>query len=173
MCHTFTNNQINQRSVGINALHFSSLFIGGGPEDPVHRQNLRLSLLCIRPRSHTTEKTAEEDYRNRHGSSTHYYIASNVMKLTNKAYGTIKLGKSRTILYSFVLSDCWLVVSMNPQFPDTGHLSTSFLGFTLSLSKCWDGPQDPSCYYLLLMQPSQFSFIKIYVLTVEVTKLIT
>jgi len=37
-----------------------------------------------------------------------------------------------------------------------GHLDTGFLGFPLSTSKCWDGSQIPSCYCMLLMQPSRF-----------------
>jgi hypothetical protein len=43
----------------------------------------------------------------------------------------------------------------------TGHLDTGFLRFPLSLSKCWDGSQVPSCYCTLLMQPSLSKFIKI------------
>jgi hypothetical protein len=35
------------------------------------------------------------------------------------------------------------------------------LQFPLSLSKCWDGSQIPSCYCMLLMQPSLSKFIKI------------
>jgi hypothetical protein len=34
------------------------------------------------------------------------------------------------------LPDCWLVVSMHPEGPATGHLDTGFLGFPLSSSKC-------------------------------------
>jgi hypothetical protein len=50
---------------------------------------------------------------------------------------------------------------MHPEGPATGHLVTGFLGFPLSLSKCWDGSQIPSCYCMLLMQPSLSKFIKI------------
>jgi hypothetical protein len=50
---------------------------------------------------------------------------------------------------------------MQPEGPATGHLDTGFLGFTLSLSKCWDGSQVSSCYCKLLMQPSLSKFIKI------------
>jgi hypothetical protein len=50
---------------------------------------------------------------------------------------------------------------MHPEGPATGHLDTGFLGFPLSLSKCWDGSQIPSCYCKLLMQPSLSKFIKI------------
>jgi hypothetical protein len=42
----------------------------------------------------------------------------------------------------------------------------------MSLSKCWDGSQVPSSYCMPLMQPSQFKWIKIYLLTVEATKLL-
>jgi hypothetical protein len=35
----------------------------------------------------------------------------------------------------FCLPDCWLVVSMHPEAPATGHLDTGFLGFIQSLSK--------------------------------------
>jgi hypothetical protein len=42
-----------------------------------------------------------------------------------------------------------------------GHLDTGFFGFPLSLSKCWDCSQVPSCYCMLLMQPSLGKFIKI------------
>jgi hypothetical protein len=59
------------------------------------------------------------------------------------------------------LPDCWLVVSMHPEGPATGHLDTGFLGFPLSSSKCWDVSQIPSCYCMLLMQPSLSKFIKI------------
>jgi hypothetical protein len=61
----------------------------------------------------------------------------------------------------FCSPDCWLEVSMHPEGPATGHLDTGFLGFPLSLSKCWDGTQVPSCYCVLLMQPSRLKFIKI------------
>jgi hypothetical protein len=50
---------------------------------------------------------------------------------------------------------------MHPEGPATGHLDTGFLGFPLSLSKCWDGSQILSCYCMLLMQPSLSKFIKI------------
>jgi hypothetical protein len=50
---------------------------------------------------------------------------------------------------------------MHPEGPATGHLDTGFLGFPLSLSKCWDASQIPSCYCMLLMQPSLSKFIKI------------
>jgi hypothetical protein len=50
---------------------------------------------------------------------------------------------------------------MHPEGPATGHLDTGFLGFPLSLIKCWDGSQIPSCYCMLLMQPSLSKFIKI------------
>jgi hypothetical protein len=50
---------------------------------------------------------------------------------------------------------------MHPEGPATGHLDTVFLGFPLSLSKYWDGSQVPSCYCMLLMQPSLSKFIKI------------
>jgi hypothetical protein len=50
---------------------------------------------------------------------------------------------------------------MHPEGPATGHLDTGFLGFPLSSSKCWDGSQIPSCYCMLLMQPSLSKFIKI------------
>jgi hypothetical protein len=50
---------------------------------------------------------------------------------------------------------------MHPEGPATGHLDTGFLSFPLSLSKCWDGSQIPSCYCKLLMQPSLSKFIKI------------
>jgi hypothetical protein len=46
----------------------------------------------------------------------------------------------------FHLPDCWLVVSMHPEGPATGHLNTGFLGFPLSVSKCWDASQVPGCY---------------------------
>jgi hypothetical protein len=59
------------------------------------------------------------------------------------------------------LPDCWLEVSMHPEGPATGHLDTGFLGFPLSLSKCWDGSQVPSCYCGLLMQPSRLKLIEI------------
>jgi hypothetical protein len=36
----------------------------------------------------------------------------------------------------FRLPDCWLVVSMHPEGPATGHLDTGFFGFPLSSSKC-------------------------------------
>jgi hypothetical protein len=62
---------------------------------------------------------------------------------------------------TLTLTHCWLVVSMHPEGPATGHLDTGFLGFPLSLSKCWDGSQIPSRYYKLLMQPSLSKFIKI------------
>jgi hypothetical protein len=48
-----------------------------------------------------------------------------------------------------------------------------FFSFPLSLSKCWDGSEVPSCHCMLLMQASRFKFIKIYPLTVEATKLLT
>jgi hypothetical protein len=50
---------------------------------------------------------------------------------------------------------------MHPEGPATGHLDTGFLGFPLSLSKCRVGSQIPSCYCMLLMQPSLSKFIKI------------
>jgi hypothetical protein len=50
---------------------------------------------------------------------------------------------------------------MHPEGPATGHFDTGFLGFPLSLRKCWDGSQIPSCYCMLLMQPSLSKFIKI------------
>jgi hypothetical protein len=50
---------------------------------------------------------------------------------------------------------------MHPEGPATGHLDTGFLGFPLSLSKCWDGSQVPSCYCVPLMQPSRIKCIKI------------
>jgi hypothetical protein len=50
---------------------------------------------------------------------------------------------------------------MHPEGPATGHLDTGFLDFPLSLSKCGDGSQIPSCYCKLLMQPSLSKFIKI------------
>jgi hypothetical protein len=50
---------------------------------------------------------------------------------------------------------------MHPEGPATGHLDTGFLGFPLSSSKYWDGSQVPSCYCMLLMQPSLSKFIKI------------
>jgi hypothetical protein len=59
------------------------------------------------------------------------------------------------------LPDCWLEVSVYPEGPATGHLDTGFLGFPLSLSKCWDGSQISSCYCVLLMQPSRLNIIKI------------
>jgi hypothetical protein len=65
------------------------------------------------------------------------------------------------VTISFRLPDCWLVASMHPEGPATGHLDTGFLGFPLSLNKCWDGSQIPSCYCMLLMQPSLNKFIKI------------
>jgi hypothetical protein len=40
------------------------------------------------------------------------------------------------IFFYFCLPDCWLVVSMHPEGPATGHLDTGFLGFPLSSSKC-------------------------------------
>jgi hypothetical protein len=43
--------------------------------------------------------------------------------------------------------------------PATGHLDTGFLGFPLSLSKCWNGSQISSCYCMLLMQPSLCKFM--------------
>jgi hypothetical protein len=48
---------------------------------------------------------------------------------------------------------------MHLEGPATGHLDTGFLGFPLSLNKCWDGSQVPSCYCMLLMQPSRFKLI--------------
>jgi hypothetical protein len=50
---------------------------------------------------------------------------------------------------------------MQPEGPATGYLDTGFLGFPLSSSKCWDGSQIPSCYCMLLMQPSLSKFFKI------------
>jgi hypothetical protein len=39
------------------------------------------------------------------------------------------LGKSYEIFIFFCLPDCWLVVSMHPEGPSTGHLDTGFLDF--------------------------------------------
>jgi hypothetical protein len=50
---------------------------------------------------------------------------------------------------------------MHPEGPAIGHLDTGFIGFPLSSSKCWDGSQIPSCYCMLLMQPSLSKVIKI------------
>jgi hypothetical protein len=44
------------------------------------------------------------------------------------------------------------------------EMDTGFLGFPLSLSKCWDGSQVPSCYCVPLTQPSRLKFIKIKLL---------
>jgi hypothetical protein len=45
---------------------------------------------------------------------------------------------------------------MHPEGPATG-----FLGLPLSLSKCRDGSKVPSCYCVLLMQPSRLKLINI------------
>jgi hypothetical protein len=39
------------------------------------------------------------------------------------------LGKPRGFTIFFRVPDCWLVVSMHPEGPATGHLDTGFLGF--------------------------------------------
>jgi hypothetical protein len=39
-------------------------------------------------------------------------------------------------IFKSCLPDCWLVVSMHPEGPATGHLNAGFLRFPLSLSKC-------------------------------------
>jgi hypothetical protein len=48
----------------------------------------------------------------------------------------MKLGlETLVITIAFRLPDSWLVVSMHPEDPVTGHLDTGFIGFPLSLSK--------------------------------------
>jgi hypothetical protein len=44
--------------------------------------------------------------------------------------------------------------------PATGHLDTGSLGFPLTSSECWGGSQVPSCYCVLLVQPSSCIFIR-------------
>jgi hypothetical protein len=41
------------------------------------------------------------------------------------------------------------------------HLDTAFLGFPLSIRKCWEGSQTPSCYGVLLMKHSRLNSVKI------------
>jgi hypothetical protein len=64
-------------------------------------------------------------------------------------------------LQGIQLPNCSLDVSTHQEGSATGQLLTRFLGSLLPSRKCWDGSQVLRCYYLLLMQPSRFKFIKI------------
>jgi hypothetical protein len=59
------------------------------------------------------------------------------------------------------LPDCWLVSQYASGRSCDRPSRHRFSWFPLSLSKCWDGSQIPSCYCMLLMQPSLSKFIKI------------
>jgi hypothetical protein len=62
---------------------------------------------------------------------------------------------------SHILLFAGLRVRNHPEGPASGHFVTGFLGFPLSLNKCWYGSQVPSYYCVLLMQSSLFKLIKI------------
>jgi hypothetical protein len=83
-------------------------------------------------------------------------ILSDVLLLSIKQQHTSQGNLRPWDFCNFCLPDCWLVVSMHPERPATGHLDTGFLGFPLSSSKCSVGSQIPSSYCMLLMQPSRF-----------------
>jgi hypothetical protein len=63
-----------------------------------------------------------------------------------------------------VMVKCGVLFEVRTEFLNTiwttfvfkGHLVTGFLGVPVSSNKCWDGSQIPSCYCMLLMQPSKF-----------------
>jgi hypothetical protein len=61
----------------------------------------------------------------------------------------------------FCLPDCWLVVSMHPEGPATGHLDTGFLGFPLSSTKSWNGSQFQVATACFSCSPPNFKLIKI------------
>jgi hypothetical protein len=73
----------------------------------------------------------------------------------------VKCGVLFEVRNKFLITFRRASTSMHPEGPATGHLDIGFLGFPVSLSKCWDGSQIPSCYCKLLMQPSLSKLIKI------------
>jgi hypothetical protein len=69
---------------------------------------------------------------------------------------------------SFCLPDCWLEVRVHPKGPATGHHNTGFLGFPLSLSKCWDGSQVATACFSC--SPPNLNSWKLSFIAVKATK---
>jgi len=87
-----------------------------------------------------------------------FCVQRSVYVVINKTSGGP--GDFRTI-FSFFLQECWLHFSVNTETLETGHLNTGFLCFSLAWSKYADGTQETNCCCILLMQPSQFKFLKL------------
>jgi hypothetical protein len=73
------------------------------------------------------------------------------------------LGKHQVSgIYFFYFLDCWVEFSAHLDSPATGNLSIGFLVFFLCLKENAKRVRKiASCYCLLLLQHTQFKFIKI------------
>jgi hypothetical protein len=61
-------------------------------------------------------------------------------------------------------------VSMLQEYPAASPLDKGLFGFALCFSEFWDGPQVPSCYFVLLRQSQGFHFFKNKLFTVKASK---
>ena len=63
------------------------------------------------------------------------------------------------IVLLYILLAGLLASIQYPECPATSHICTSFLGFPVFISECWDGSQDSKLLLVFLMQPSLLKFL--------------